>query len=74
MINYLAQEKASHKKQDPIFCIKNGAISGNRIQKMLKEYATKAGICERITPHVLRHSFATEMYHQKVPLSAADLE
>lgn len=28
------------------------------------------GICERITPHVLRHSFATEMYHQKVPLSA----
>jgi site-specific recombinase XerD len=25
---------------------------------------------EPITPHVLRHSFATEMYHQNVPLSA----
>jgi len=23
-----------------------------------------------VTPHVLRHSFATEMYHAKVPLSA----
>ena len=37
---------------------------------MIKEYAQKAQISERITPHVLRHSFATEMYHQKVPLTA----
>ncbi|MCD4816969.1 MAG: tyrosine-type recombinase/integrase [Methanosarcinales archaeon] len=37
---------------------------------MIKEYSLKADIKERITPHVLRHSFATEMYHQGVPLSA----
>jgi integrase/recombinase XerD len=37
---------------------------------MMKEYAHSAGISERITPHVLRHSFATEMYHQGVPLYA----
>jgi integrase/recombinase XerD len=37
---------------------------------MIKEYCSSANIKERITPHVLRHSFATEMYHQNVPLSA----
>ena len=37
---------------------------------MIKEYSVKANIKERITPHVLRHSFATEMYHKGVPLSA----
>ena len=70
IINYLARQKAPHKKQAPLFGTKKGAISGNTIQKMIKKYAKEAGICERITPHVLRHSFATEMYHQKVPLSA----
>jgi len=70
IINYLAQQKAPHEKQAPLFGTKKGAISGNTIQKMIKRYAKEAGICERITPHVLRHSFATEMYHQKVPLSA----
>jgi len=70
IIDYLAQQKAPHEKQAPLFGTKKGAISGNTIQKMIKKYAKEAGICERITPHVLRHSFATEMYHQKIPLSA----
>jgi integrase/recombinase XerD len=70
IINYLAREEAPHKKQDSLFGTKKGALSGNTIQKMIKRYAKGAGICERITPHVLRHSFATEMYHQEVPLSA----
>jgi integrase/recombinase XerD len=30
----------------------------------------EAGITDRITPHVLRHCFATEMYHANVPLDA----
>jgi len=70
MINYLAHPDSKSKKKDPLFPTKNGPISGDRVQSMIKEYAKGAQICERITPHVLRHSFATEMYHQKVPLSA----
>jgi integrase/recombinase XerD len=70
MINYLAHPNSLSKKQDPMFPTQNGHISGDRVQRMIKEYAKKAKISERITPHVLRHSFATEMYHQKVPLSA----
>jgi integrase/recombinase XerD len=70
LINYLAHPESPCKKNDPLFPTKNGAISGDRVQRMIKEYAKKAKIFERITPHVLRHSFATHMYHQKVPLSA----
>lgn len=70
MLNYLAHSNSPKKKSDPLFPTQNGAISGDRIQRMIKEYAQKAGISERITPHVLRHSFATEMYHQKIPPSA----
>ena len=70
MINYLAHPDSPRKKKDSLFPTKNGPISGDRVQRMIKEYVQKAQISARITPHVLRHSFATEMYHQKVPLSA----
>ena len=49
---------------------KHKAISKDRVQRMIHESARKAGIAVRITPHVLRHSFATEMYNNKVPLQA----
>ena len=68
---YLAHPKTLKFKKDPMFPVESGkAISNNRIQKKLKEYCKKAGITQRLTPHVLRHSFATEMYHAGVPLNA----
>ena len=57
-------------KNRSIFPSKNGApLSGDHILKIVRQAALKAGIEERITPHVLRHSFATEMYLQGVPLN-----
>jgi integrase/recombinase XerD len=68
---YLSHHETPKKKSDPLFPVKNNkAISNSRVQKKIKEYCALAGIEERITPHVLRHSFATEMYHEKVPISA----
>jgi len=36
----------------------------------MQEYVRKAEIQSTVTPHILRHTFATEMYCQGVPNSA----
>lgn len=62
--------KKCNLKNRPIFPSRNGAIlTGDHILKIVHQAAEKAGITQRITPHVLRHSFATEMYLQRVPLN-----
>ena len=55
MINYIAHSDTPSKKKDPLFSTINGHISGDRIQRMIKEYAKKAQLSERITPHVLSY-------------------
>ena len=34
------------------------------------EAAERIGITARVTPHVFRHTFATDMYNQGIPLDA----
>ncbi|CCK80747.1 tyrosine-type recombinase/integrase [Desulfobacula toluolica] len=71
LLAYLSHPKTLKFKKDPMFPVESGtAISTDRVQRKLRQYCKKAGITERITPHVLRHSFATEMYHARVPLHA----
>ena len=36
-------------------------LSPRAVQRMLKHYAAKAGITRKVTPHVIRHSFATDL-------------
>jgi site-specific recombinase XerD len=71
LIRYLSHPKAPNKKCAPLFQAdtKTTAISNSRVQRIVKDQAKKAGIIAGVTPRVLRHSFATEMYHCGVPLS-----
>jgi site-specific recombinase XerD len=63
--------KNASKKNDPIFTTRAGkAISSDLVRKCIKGHCANAGIKQRITPHVLRHCFATEMYHCGTPLPA----
>jgi integrase/recombinase XerD len=71
LADYLACDLSPKKKNAPLFPTDAGtAISKNRVLKMIKERCRAAGIKHRLTPHVLRHSFATEMYLAGVPLGA----
>lgn len=39
----------------------DGRVTPRVVQRLLKQYATKAGITRKVTPHVIRHSFATDL-------------
>jgi integrase/recombinase XerD len=68
---YLEDPRSPQRNDAPLFPGQNTtALSSNRIRKRIKEYVDKAGITSTITPHILRHTFATEMYIQGVPFSA----
>jgi site-specific recombinase XerD len=72
LTRYLAHPKAPNKKRTALFQAntKTTAISNSRVQRIVKDQAKMAGIIVAVTPRILRHAFATEMYHQNVPLDA----
>jgi len=75
LVGYLQDPKTPKQKTSPMFPIHNNlkkAISTDRARRMLQEVTREAGIKLRITPHVLRHSFATDMYTNGVPVEAIE--
>jgi site-specific recombinase XerD len=40
---------------------KDARLTPRSIERLVKKYAIKAGISKKVTPHVIRHSFATDL-------------
>ena len=50
---------------DHVFTTLQGQPLGHRyVQRMVKRYVGKAGIDKNVSPHTLRHSFATDLYRE----------
>lgn len=60
--------KARKDMEEPLFIQfsrnmkdKKSRLTPRSIERLVKHYAIKAGISRKVTPHVLRHSFATDL-------------
>ena len=62
---FIRQEKIKGKQNEKTNTkqsIKRGTrLTTRSIERTVKQYAIKAGISKKVTPHVIRHSFATDL-------------
>jgi site-specific recombinase XerD len=51
----------------------NLRLTPRTIERIVKYYATKAGISKKVTPHALRHSFATDLLQNGADLRSVQM-
>jgi site-specific recombinase XerD len=48
-------------------------LTPRSVQRIIKEYAAKAGITKKVTPHIIRHMFATDLLGNGADLRAVQV-
>ena len=71
LLEYIEKKKIVYRNvdKDIIFVNKNGdKLDSRSLRRLITNYALKADINKEVTPHVFRHSFATEMLNNGVDI------
>lgn len=50
-----------------------GALTSRSIERIVKHYAIKAGVSKKVTPHVIRHCFATDLLRNGADLRSVQM-
>lgn len=69
--NYLSKRT---DMAEPLFVGKHETrLTPRSVERIIRFYATKAGIGKKVTPHTLRHSFATDLLHNGADIRSVQM-
>ncbi len=66
-VQIMGKNEKLNKKRDSM------RLTSRSIERIIKHYAIKSGISKKVTPHVIRHSFATDLLRNGADLRSVQM-
>lgn len=66
-VQIMGKNEKLNKKRDSM------RLTSRSVERIIKHYAVKSGISKKVTPHVIRHSFATDLLRNGADLRSVQM-